>query len=80
MFRILTFVIDIYILAIIVRVVMSWVGYTSQTKFASSLWKITDPALQLVRDKLPASWRLDFSPAILIILLYLVKMFLNWIG
>lgn len=70
-------IVNIYIWIIILRVVISWVDANPYNALVQFVIKITEPVLKPVRRILPP-WRLnglDVSPAIVIILLYIVNRF-----
>jgi YggT family protein len=70
-------VIVVYIWIIIARAVLSWVSpdpYNPLVRFVS---RVTEPVLRPVRERLPISQMgLDFSPMIVILVLYFLKEFL----
>jgi len=67
---------DIYILIILVRALMSWFMISYQSKFYSFLVRITEPVLAPIRRILPRM-RIDFSPVIAIILIQIIISILN---
>jgi len=75
----LNVIFTVYIWIIILRVVMSWVDANPYNSLVQFVGKITEPVLKPVRRLVPP-WRLnglDLSPAIVIILLYIVNRFLT---
>ncbi len=74
-------VIDLYIWALIISAVMSWLVafnvINTQNRFVYTvldvLWRITEPALRPIRRLLPNLGGIDISPVILILLLYFVR-------
>lgn len=56
-------VINILKYAILVRVIMSWIGggKTSQSKIAQFINEITEPVLVIFRKMLPRTGMIDFS-------------------
>ncbi|MEZ5479107.1 MAG: YggT family protein [Thiolinea sp.] len=59
----------IYIIALIVHAVMSWMGNTYGNPVASLLDSLTRPVLQPVRNIVPTIGMVDLSPLVAIILL-----------
>lgn len=74
--RILGILIDIFYWLIIVRALISWVNPDPFNPIVQLLHKTTEPVLEPIRRKLPASLRfgLDISPIIAVFAL----LFLRW--
>jgi YggT family protein len=69
--------ITFYQALILLRALVSWFASPHSTNPAISLLKqLTDPALEPVRNALPATGGIDLSPLIVLIGLELVKRFL----
>jgi len=74
-------VIDLYIWALIISVIMSWLtafGVINMSNrfvymVADFLFRITEPALRPIRNLLPNLGGIDVSPIILILGLYFVQ-------
>ncbi len=67
--------ISLYILAVAVHALLSWLNL-GRTGFGAMLDKIVEPALRPIRraiGPLQANTGIDFSPAVLILLLALVQ-------
>lgn len=75
--RILDIGINIFILLIVFRAVISWVNADPQNPIVQFLQKSTDPLLVPVRRILPFSlkWAIDISPIIAVLLLIFVQSF-----
>jgi len=73
MIRLLDALLDLYILAIIVRVVMSWINFDPHNPFVKFLIQITEPVLRKIRQVIPPISGLDLSPMILIFGLYILR-------
>lgn len=71
-------IIQIYILIIIVRSVISWVGTVPRNQFTLVLRKLTDPVFKFVHKWLPFTiiGGIDISPVIIVIALYFIDNFL----
>ncbi len=65
-------IIHIYIFAMIVQAVMSWVGNSYGNPLADLLYSLTDPLLRPIRNVIPPIGMVDLSPMIAILLLYVV--------
>jgi YggT family protein len=70
-------VIVVYIWIIIARAVLSWVSPDPYNPLVRFLYRVTEPVLRPIRDRLPShQFGLDFSPMIVILVLYFLKEFL----
>ena len=69
-------VIVAYIWIIIARAIISWVSPDPYNPIVRFLYRATEPVLRPVRERLPISMGLDFSPRIVILVLYFLKEFL----
>ena len=69
-------VIAAYIWIIIARAIISWVSPDPYNPIVRFLYRITEPVLRPVRERLPIAMGLDFSPMIVIFVLYFLKEFL----
>ncbi len=73
MIRLLDALIDLYILAVIVRVVLSWINFDPHNRFVKFLIQITEPVLSKIRQVIPPISGIDLSPMILIFGLYILR-------
>ncbi len=69
-------VISVYIWVVIIAALISWVSPDPYNPVVRFLRGATEPLLYRVRRYLPAFGGIDFSPFILILLLYFVDIFL----
>ncbi len=70
-------VIVAYIWVIIARALLSWVSPDPYNPVVKFLYRVTEPVLRPVRERLGAyQIGLDFSPMIVILVLYFLKEFL----
>ena len=70
-------VIVAYIWIIIARAILSWVNPDPYNPLVRFLHRVTEPVLRRVRERLPThQLGLDFSPMIVILVLYFLKEFL----
>ncbi|HXG17401.1 MAG TPA: YggT family protein [Calidithermus sp.] len=75
--NLLNLVIVVYIWLIIARAVLSWVSPDPFNPIVRFLYRVTEPVLRPVRDRLPAlAVGLDLSPMVVILVLYFLKEFL----
>lgn len=70
-------VIHIYIFALIVQAVMSWVGNSHGNPLADLLHSLTEPLLRPIRQFVPVIGMIDLSPMVALLLLYIVLIALN---
>lgn len=83
--RVIAFLLDIYVWAIIASAVLSWGFLPPSNKLVRILRMITEPVLnpcrRLLMRVLPYNWRrFDFSPVAAILLIQLVIFILNIIA
>lgn len=67
-------VINIFLFAVFIQVILSWVGPGGYNPATSILDSLTEPLLAPVRKRLSPASGLDFSPMVLVIGLILLKM------
>ena len=67
----------LYMWILIARAVISWVSPDPDNPIVQFLYRATEPVLQPIRRWLPAgSFGIDFSPLIVIFVIYFLQMFL----
>ncbi len=74
--RLLLFAIDVYILIVLARVIVSWVRIDPEHPAVLTVRKLTEPLLAPIRrviDPWQRQWGIDFSPVVLIIALGLLQ-------
>ncbi len=64
----------IFIVAIIIQAVLSWIQSASYNPFTVVLYQLTSPILRPFRSLLPPVSGIDLSPMIALLVLYLVRM------
>ncbi len=64
--------IQLYSLVILARVLMSWVNIDPYSPLARTIFNLTEPVLAPVRNLLPPTAGLDFSPIIVMVLLQVI--------
>lgn len=78
---VLTQTIQIYLILLIVRILLSWFPNVDWSNpIFSTLSQLTDPYLNLFRSIIPPLGGLDFSPILAFLLLQFVAGFLGRIG
>ena len=72
--NLINLVIIAYIWIIIARAILSWVSPDPYNPIVRFLYRVTEPVLRPVRERLPISQMgIDFSPMIVILGLYVLK-------
>jgi YggT family protein len=66
-------IISLYEIALLIRIVLSWVPHNPYNQAVQILYKITDPILNPVRKFVPPFRGIDFSPILVFIALGIVK-------
>jgi YggT family protein len=67
----------VYIWIIIIRALISWVSPDPYNPIVRFLYRVTEPVLRPVRRILPiGGMGIDFSPLIVILVIYLLRIFL----
>ena len=72
----------VYIIALILQAIMSWINpgmYQMQNPMASILHQLTGPIMKPIRNILPRTGMIDFSPMLAIIGLYVLLIIVNGI-
>jgi|DewCreStandDraft_1066081.scaffolds.fasta_scaffold38150_2 YggT family protein len=70
---ILSLLINLLIILVFLHAVGSWIPQIRESKFYSSLDRIISPLLDPIRKVVPPVSGLDFSPLILLFILYIIK-------
>lgn len=65
--------IDVYVVIILVRVVLSWLPVDHDQPWARFIVDVTEPVVGPIRQVLPPFGGLDFSPLVAMLLLQLVR-------
>ena len=67
----------VYIWIIVIRALISWVSPDPYNLIVRFLYRVTEPVLRPVRRILPISGMgIDFSPLIVILIIYVLRIFL----
>ena len=70
-------VVNLYLIAMIVMIVLSWVAQGSRHPAVLLVYQITEPVMAPVRSMLPAMGGLDFSPILIFILINVIQIALR---
>jgi YggT family protein len=65
-----------YFWIIIARAVLSWVNPDPYNPIVRFLYRVTEPVLRPIRDRLPSFSGLDLSPLIVLLAIYFLESFL----
>jgi YggT family protein len=84
-FRIAITILDLYIWAIIISAILSWLVHFNVVNsrnqlvhtIGSFLWRITEPVLRPIRRFIPNLGGIDISPIVLILAIYFIQMVLS---
>ena len=84
-FRIVDMVLQLYVWAIIVSAILSWLVHFDVVNrrnplvnsIGTFLWRITEPALRPIRRFVPSFGGVDISPIVLILAIYFIQMVLG---
>lgn len=74
--QLLELVINIYLFAVFIQIIMSWVAPQGNNPAVQLLYSITEPLMRPARRLIPPISGLDLSPMLVVIGLYLLKMLL----
>jgi YggT family protein len=69
---ILDSIITIYLVVLFARVILSWIRLP-YNPIVPVIYKITEPVLGPIRRKLPMTWGIDFSPMVVFLLLFAIR-------
>ena len=78
--RALAYVIDVvlrlYFWIVIIRVIVSWVNADPYNPIVRFLYRVTEPVFRSIRKIIPPIGGIDFSPAVVILIIYFLQMWL----
>ena len=77
LFNFISFLCEVLILAIVARVILSWVSPRATNRLAIILYQVTEPILSPLRRIIPRIGMIDLTPLAAIILLQLIVRLLN---
>ncbi|HHH41323.1 MAG TPA: YggT family protein [Chloroflexi bacterium] len=79
LYRLIRTLFTLYTLALIARAVLPLLGMSYAHPVMRFLWDITEPLLAPIRRRLPPTGPVDFSPMVLILILWLIEQILLWV-
>lgn len=79
-FELLRSVVGIYMFAMIIQAIMSWMNNSHGNPLADILYSLTEPLLRPIRNIIPSVGMMDFSPLVAILLLQIVLIILRSSG
>jgi len=74
LYEFLNTALNVYLIAIIIYILMSWLPGSRETAFGEALASICEPYLEIFRSFIPPIGMLDISPLVAILLLRLANM------
>lgn len=74
--ELLSLVLNVFLVAIIIQVILSWVNPGSYSPFTALLDRLTEPVLEPARRLLPPIGGLDLSPILVLVGIQLLKILL----
>jgi YggT family protein len=72
-FTVVNVLFEVYSIALIIYILMSWIPTTYDSKFGKILAKICDPYLNFFRRFIPPIGMIDISPIVAFIVLNLIQ-------
>jgi len=69
----LSLVINLLIILVLVHAIGSWLPQVRESSFYRKLDALIEPLLRPIRNVLPTYGNVDFSPLVLLLILYLIK-------
>ena len=73
--NILDMALNIYLWIIFARAILSWVNPDPYNPIVQFLYKVTEPVLNPIRKMMPYGVGIDFSPLIVILVIYFMRSF-----
>jgi len=73
--NILDMALNIYLWIIFARAILSWVNPDPYNPIVQFLYKVTEPVLNPIRRMMPYGVGIDFSPLIVILVIYFMRSF-----
>ena len=77
LFRVLSPLLTLYFWLIVISAVLSWVQPDPYNPIVRTIYGLTEPVLDFVREHLPVQFSgIDFSPIVVILVIELIQMWL----
>jgi len=67
---------NLYLWIIIIRALISWVNPDPYNTVVVFLYRVTEPVLRPIRKRLPMGMGIDFSPVVVILVIFFLQTFL----
>ncbi len=71
--QVVDLLLSLYVWIIIARAIISWVNPSPYHPVVRFLYRVTEPVLRPIRRIIPPIYGIDFSPVIVIFVIYLIK-------
>jgi len=69
--------VNLFSLAILIRVILSWVRFDPYHPVSVFIYQVTEPVLAPIRRFLPSMGMIDFSPLVALVLIQVVQAVLS---
>ena len=76
-FTILNSILNVLLIAIFVRIILSWVRVDPYHPAVQFLHRITEPILAPIRQLMPQAGMMDFSPIVALFIIYILQQLLK---
>jgi len=73
MLHLLRLAIDLYLLVLVIRAVLSWVHVDPRHPLVALVHRLTEPVLAPIRARLGATGAVDFSPMVAVLILVVLE-------
>lgn len=73
LYRVLNTILILYVIVLIVRTLLPLLGVSYAHPVALFVYRITEPLLAPIRRRLPVTGPIDFSPMVLILIIWLIQ-------
>lgn len=68
---------QLYVFVIFARVIISWLRVDPYNPIVRAIYELTEPVLGPIRNMMPRGMMLDFSPMIVIVLIFVIRRILQ---
>lgn len=75
--RLIDTLVNLFSLAILIRVILSWVRFDPYHPISVFVHQVTEPVLAPIRRYLPSTGMIDFSPLVALVLVQVVQVVLS---
>lgn len=73
--QVVSIVLTLYMWVVIARAVLSWVSPDPYNPIVRFIYNVTEPVLRPLRRRIPAFGGIDFSPILVILVIYFLQSF-----